>query len=73
MNLIQKKNEHLVFFEKHLQLADPQLRLKQGYSIIRDSHNKILKSTAALKKDDELELQFHVGTVTSIVKEIRKD
>lgn len=72
-NLIKSKRERLLFYDKHLQLADPQLRLKQGYSIIRNTNNTIVKSIFTLKENDELTLQFHSGTATSIVNKISKE
>ena len=45
---------------KKLMLGNPELKLKQGYSIMR-SHNAIIKSVAQLREHDIVEAQFHHG------------
>lgn len=72
-DLIKNEKKSLLFLEKSLQLVDPKLRLKQGYSIIRNQDKKILKSVSDLKENDELSLQFYSGIAISIIKEIRKE
>lgn len=71
--LIHNEKKNVLFFEKRLHLADPTLRLQQGYSIIRNQNQQIVKSSRSIKEQDALHLQFYSGTAVSVVSEIRKD
>lgn len=54
--LDQALTEH----SKKLALGNPELKLKQGYSIVR-KENRIIKSIAELQEHDIVEAQFHHG------------
>lgn len=72
-DLIKNEQKNILFFEKRLHLADPTLRLRQGYSIIRDQNKQIVKSSRTIKEQDELHLQFYSGTAVAVVSEIREE
>ena len=46
---------------RQLNLVNPELRLKQGYAIVRNSKKKIIKSVAEIDKNDIVEAQFAYG------------
>ena len=62
--------ESLDQFEKKLALASPTLRLKQGYSIVRDRNQRIVKSTSSLNINDMLELQLHHGKAKTKITQL---
>jgi len=56
--------------EKVLNLIDPQLRLKQGYSIVFNRTGKVVKNVSQLKIGELLSLKFHQGEALSKVEKI---
>ncbi len=55
--LDQALTEH----SKKLTLGNPELKLKQGYSIIRNGEQRVVKSLAQMREGDIVEAQFHHG------------
>ena len=51
----------LLNLERSLTIASPELKLKQGYSIIRDQNEQVIKSVAKLAQGDIVEAQLHHG------------
>src|SRR3989344_5965558 len=60
-NKFQMISENLKRFEHSFSLADPTLRLKQGYSIVRDADDKVIKTVEDIKEDDIVKVQFYHG------------
>lgn len=59
----------LVNVDQKLRLSDPTGRLKQGYSIIFNIGNKVIKSSRQIKVNEELFLKFYEGgAVTRVEK-----
>lgn len=56
--------------EQKLHLGNPEVRLKQGYSIILNTERKIIKSSKQIKIGDFLNLKFYQGRATSKVERI---
>ncbi|MEK7615867.1 MAG: exodeoxyribonuclease VII large subunit [Patescibacteria group bacterium] len=54
-------NLKLLNYEHQLTLSNPELKLKQGYAIVRDSKNKIIKNIADIADSDIVEAQFAYG------------
>ena len=52
----------------HLRIAalDPRLALKRGYTIVR-KEGRIVDTRTRVRKDDEIDVEFHDGTIRSIV------
>ncbi len=65
-NLMRMLIEH----EKRLRLSDPQLKLKQGFSIVKDGTGKIIKSSKQVHQDDIIAIQLCDGTIDSTVKDV---
>lgn len=63
--------ENIKSMEQKLQLASPELRLKQGYSIIQDEKHTIIKNSRQVRVGDLLTLKFHQGGALSTVKSIK--
>ena len=60
----------LLEYGQKLMLVDPNLRLKQGYSIIFNAANKVIKSAKQLKVGERISLKFHEGSASSRVEEV---
>lgn len=54
-------NLKLLNFSRQLTLSNPELKLKQGYAIVRDSKNHIIKSIAEIDESGIVEAQFSNG------------
>ncbi len=50
--------------------VNPELKLRQGYSIIRNQGGKILSSIADLKIDDMIDVQFNYGNAKAKIKKL---
>lgn len=57
--------------EKELSLSDPQIKLKQGYSITFDKNKKVIKSTEQIAIADTLTIKLHAGEITAQVEVIK--
>lgn len=55
------RKQLLSTYMQTLRLADPELKLKQGYSIIRDNQARVIKSVAQIKPGDIVEAQLFNG------------
>ena len=60
-------------YSQKLMLADPNLRLKQGYSIVFNAAHKVVKSAKQLKVGETLNLKFYEGKASSRVEQIDDD
>lgn len=60
--------ERLGNIEQRLKLSDPTGRLRQGYSIIFNSGNKVIKSSKQIEVNEEIFLKFYEGEATSRVE-----
>lgn len=61
-------NNKLLNIEQKLNLGSPEIRLKQGYSIILNADKKIVKSCKQIKIGDALNLKFYQGSAFSKVE-----
>ncbi|RJQ28762.1 exodeoxyribonuclease VII large subunit [Candidatus Parcubacteria bacterium] len=59
-------------FGKTLLLANPGLKLKQGYSISRDRLGKVIKDVGNIKKGDTINTQFSKGSIDTTVINIEQ-
>ena len=57
--------------QKKLKLVDPELKLKQGYSIVTlEPGNKIITSSRSLAKGDALNIKFHEGKAKTVIEDV---
>lgn len=54
--------------EQKLKLSDPTRRLRQGYSIIFNSGNKVIKSSRQIAVHEEIFLKFYEGEAVSRIE-----
>ena len=57
--------------EKMLLACDPKLKLKQGFSIVKDKSGKVLKSSSNVAIDDIIQVELYDGILESKVEDIR--
>jgi exonuclease VII large subunit len=57
--------------ERMLLACDPQLKLKQGFSIVKDKTGKVVKSKKTVKICDIITVQLFDGVLDSKVEDIR--
>ncbi len=68
-NLVLKRGNKLTFWEKQIQLLDPEKTLKRGYTLtLKDG--EIIKSKKSLKKGDLVETRFSDGKVESKIEKL---
>jgi exodeoxyribonuclease VII large subunit len=68
-NFVALEIAHLNGAKGTLRALSPQGTLERGFSIVRDSKNLIVKSTAAVKSGDELRIKLADGELTTRVEE----
>lgn len=61
---------YLTQVEEKLNLVDPISRLKQGYSIVYNKAQRVIKSTKQIKIGESLDLRFYQGGAASRVEKI---
>jgi exodeoxyribonuclease VII large subunit len=57
--------------ENMLLACDPKLKLKQGFSIVKDKTGKVLKSSRTVAIDDIIHVELYDGILDSKVEDIR--
>lgn len=57
-------------FDGNFVLSDPELKLKQGYSITRNSYGKLIKKASEISVGDELKTKLYEGAIISTTKDI---
>ena len=57
--------------ERLLLASDPRLKLKQGYSIVKDKQGKVLKSIKTVARRDIIKVELSDGILDSKVEDIR--
>ncbi len=57
--------------EKMLLACDPKLKLKQGFSIVKDASGKVLKSSSTVARGDIIQVELYKGILDTKVKDIR--
>lgn len=69
-NLIELETAHLTGAYATLRALSPQGTLERGFSIVRNSNNKIIKSSAEVSVGEELRVKFAEGDLVTRVEEI---
>lgn len=59
-------------YQTQLQLSDPTLKLKQGYSIVKNSKQEVVRSVNQLLIGDPLWIRLYQGEVETTVKEVEE-
>jgi exodeoxyribonuclease VII large subunit len=67
LKFLQNKLDQL---EQILKLSDPRLRLQQGYSIVFNKANQVIKSALQLKIGEFVNLKFYQGEALSKIEKI---
>lgn len=67
---LQLNRNKLTHLEQQLKSINPEAVLKRGYSIVFKD-GKILKDTAGIKKDDDIQVKLRDGEIAATVKEIK--
>jgi exonuclease VII large subunit len=57
--------------ERLLLASDPRLKLKQGYSIVKDKQGKVLRSIKTVARRDIIKVELSDGILDSKVEDIR--
>jgi exodeoxyribonuclease VII large subunit len=57
--------------DRLLLASDPRLKLKQGYSIVKDKQGKVLKSIKTVARHDIIKVELSDGILDSKVEDIR--
>src|SRR5262249_45213872 len=57
--------------EKMLLACDPKLKLRQGFSIVKDKSGKVVKSSSAVALGDIIQIELYEGILDSKVEDIR--
>jgi len=68
-NLIELETAHLSGAYATLRALSPQGTLERGFSIVRNSNNKIIKSSAEVSVGEELKVKFAEGDLVTRVEE----
>ena len=69
-NLIELETAHLSGAYATLRALSPQGTLERGFSIVRNSNNKIIKSSTQVNVGEELRVKFAEGDLVTRVEEI---
>jgi exodeoxyribonuclease VII large subunit len=57
-------------YERLLLVSDPKLKLKQGYSIVKDKQGRVVRSIKTVARDDIIKVELSDGTLDSKVEDI---
>lgn len=68
----RQAQQDLHLLEQKLQLSDPRLRLKQGYSIAFGTDGKVLRSIRQAQAGEKVRMQLSDGEVLSVVESIKE-
>ncbi len=69
--LLQSKQKQFVQQIEQLQLVSPLATIARGYSISRDQHGNIIKSSKAVSINDEVSIQLSDGIIEARVTKIK--
>lgn len=69
---LQRWQQQLKSAEAQLQLSDPTLKLKQGYSIVMNEQRQVIRSVAQLAVGESLQIRLHQGHVSTKVERLEE-
>jgi len=67
---MREQQKMLQNFEVQLRLSDPEIKLKQGYSIITNATGEVVRSAAQLTIGETLQVRLHQGKVQTKVEKV---
>lgn len=70
---MQHKQESFVHLIEQLQLVSPLATIARGYSVTRNSKNKVVSSVEQLTVEEEINIQISDGSVNATITQIEKD
>lgn len=66
-------NQLLTIQQEKILLNSPKLKLKQGYSIIFNNKNQIIKNVDMVDLEKKVITTLYDGKISSVVKAVKKD
>ena len=73
-NSFNLKSYHVESIKSKLQIIDPKLILKRGYSIVyENSKNKIIKSIHEISNNEDVYVKMSDGSIKTQIKKIIKN
>ncbi len=69
-NFLEKISKNIKSQEQKITIANPILKLKQGYSITYDEDGKIIKDLKKLKKLEKIKTKLYKGNIISKIDEV---
>lgn len=72
-NIISVKQQSLAKQIDKLTLLNPLHIMQRGFSITFDEKQKIVKSVTKVKKDDDIQIKLHDGTIECTVNQVRTE
>lgn len=72
-NIISVKQQSLAKQIDKLTLLNPLHIMQRGFSITFDEEQKIVKSVTKVKKDDDIQIKLHDGTIDCTVNQVRTE
>src|SRR5699024_1883717 len=72
-NIISVKQQSLAKQIDKLTLLNPLHIMQRGFSISFDEEQKIVKSVTKVKKDDDIQIKLHDGTIDCTVNQVRTE
>ena len=70
--IVANQRQRFIFLTAKLDAMSPFKVLTRGYSLVKDKHGQLVRSSKGLSAGDELSISFREGTATAIVKEASK-
>lgn len=71
--ILKRINDKLEQFSQIINVSNPRLQLKRGYSISKDMSGKIIKNSSLLTKNQVIKNIFYKGEALSTIKKIIND
>lgn len=72
VRIIRERAEHLAALDAHLKHLAPRSVLTRGYSITRDEHGRILRSTDVININDKIFVELAQGEINATVNSKRE-
>lgn len=66
--LLKQSHKQLGTLEQMIMSNDPHNKLKQGYSIVMNAKDKVIRSSEQVKLGDEITITLYKGNIKSIIK-----
>ena len=71
-NILEKNNNQLKLIENQINLLDPKLQLKRGFSITTNKENQIIRLKSDVIIDDEINIQVSDGDISAKIINLKE-